>query len=85
MISTHYLYGALFENLVITEIVKFLHHKGFIPNIWFWRDSNGVEIDCIIEANHNKVFAIEIKAGQTFTNSYLNIRIIVSYGSQKEK
>lgn len=71
MISTHYLYGNLFENLVISEIMKYKYHHGNNPNIYFWRDSNGVEIDCIIEKGNGDVLAIEIKGGQTFSNDYL--------------
>ncbi|HEB62721.1 MAG TPA: ATP-binding protein [Bacteroidetes bacterium] len=71
MISTHYLYGNLFENLVISEIVKFQYHHGRNPGIYYWRDSNGVEIDCIMEKGNNEIFAIEIKGGQTFSNEYM--------------
>ena len=71
MISTHYLYGNLFENLVISEIMKFKYHHGQNPDIYFWRDSNGVEIDCIIEKGDGDIMAIEIKGGQTFSNDYL--------------
>lgn len=79
MVSTHYLYGSLFENLVISEMIKYKYHKGEKPNIYFWRDSNGVEIDCIIEKNSSDILAIEIKAGQTFTKDYLkNLKKISS-------
>jgi uncharacterized protein len=70
-ISTHYLYGALFENLVIADLMKQFHHKGLRPPLYYWRDSNGIEIDCIVERENNQVLAIEIKAGQTYTKDYL--------------
>jgi len=75
MIYTHYLYGSLFENLVITEILKSQYHSGKRPSVYYWRDSNGVEIDCIIEQGNNRIVALEIKGGQTFTKDYMkNLR-----------
>ncbi|MGV8093606.1 MAG: ATP-binding protein [Mangrovibacterium sp.] len=76
MVSTHYLYGALFENLIISEIIKFQNHSGLRPSVYYWRESNGLEIDCIVEKGNNEVIAIEIKGGLTFNKSYLkNFRI----------
>lgn len=75
MLSNHYLYGALFENLVITEIIKSQVHSGKRPSVYYWRESNGMEIDCIIERGGNRIDALEIKAGQTFSPDYLrNLR-----------
>jgi len=75
MINTHYLYGSLFENLVINEIVKNQCHSGKRPSVYYWRESNGVEIDCIVEQGNNEILALEIKGGQTFTKDYLkNLR-----------
>jgi len=75
MINTHYLYGSLFENLVISEILKNQCHSGKRPSIYYWRESNGVEIDCIIEQENNEITALEIKGGQTFTKDYMkNLR-----------
>ena len=71
MTATHYLYGSLFENLVISEIVKYKYLNGLRPAIYFWRDSNGVEIDCILDKGNGETAAIEIKAGQTFSSDYL--------------
>ena len=75
MVSTHYLYGSLFENLVINEIVKHQYHQGRTSSVYYWRESNGMEIDCIIELADNELVALEIKGGQTFTKEYLkNLR-----------
>ena len=71
MIKTHYLYGSLFENLVISEILKSQCHLGKQPSVYYWRESNGVEIDCIIEQGNNEILALEIKGGQTFTKDYV--------------
>ena len=71
MIRTHYLYGSLFENLVINEIVKSYYHSGKQPAVYYWRESNGTEIDCIIEKGNKELIAIEIKGGATFSKDYL--------------
>ncbi len=71
MVSTHYLYGALFENLVISEIIKAQVHRGLRPSVYYWRDSNGIEIDCIIDKGNKEFIALEIKGGQTFNQNYL--------------
>jgi predicted AAA+ superfamily ATPase len=75
MVSTHYLYGSLFENLIINEIMKHQYHQGEISSVYYWRESNGIEVDCIIELADNELVALEIKGGQTFTKDYLkNLR-----------
>jgi predicted AAA+ superfamily ATPase len=64
MVNTHYLYGALFENLVISEIIKSQIHAGRRPDVYYWRDSNGIEIDCIIEKGNKEftgIFAVGYK------------------------
>lgn len=67
-ISNHYLKGNLFENFIIIELLKNRYNHAESSNLWFFRDSNGNEIDCIIEETDLK--AIEIKSSRTFsTNS----------------
>jgi predicted AAA+ superfamily ATPase len=70
-LRNHYLYGSLFENLVISEIIKSQVHSGRRASVYYWRESNGTEIDCIVERPDGGITAIEIKAGQTFTNGFL--------------
>ncbi|SHK09036.1 protein of unknown function, partial [Tangfeifania diversioriginum] len=71
MIRNHYLYGALFENFIISEIIKTQHHTGKKTSIYYWRESNGTEIDCIIELSNQKLLALEIKGGETFNKDFL--------------
>lgn len=71
LLPVHYLYGSLFENLVISEIIKCQVHNGKRPSVFYWRESNGVEIDCIIEKESGESVALEIKAGQTFNKDFL--------------
>jgi uncharacterized protein len=64
-VETHYLKGALFENLVILEVLKKRFNQGLPANLYFWRDQTGHEIDLIAEWG-GAVHAFEIKASSTF-------------------
>jgi len=68
-LSTHYLRGALFENFILSEFIKRRLNQGLRPNLYFWRDNKGVEVDCIIE-NGNALTPVEIKSGNTFSQDY---------------
>ncbi len=70
-VSTHYLKGALFENLVIGELVKRRFHRGDRRFPFFWRDSRGREIDCLLTEGE-EVLPVEIKAGKTMDGSYFD-------------
>lgn len=86
-IQSHYMYGALFENFVIAEIVKLQSHKGYNrKNIYYWRDNNGIEIDCVLEGADEKLHLIEIKGGATINKDYMkNLKSFPLKGSQVEK
>ncbi|MCD6090922.1 MAG: ATP-binding protein [Bacteroidales bacterium] len=61
--------GSLFENFVITELIKTSFNKAKQSNIYFWRDNTGHEIDAVIE-HANELLPIEIKSGKTITSDY---------------
>lgn len=63
-INTHYLKGELFENMILTEMRKFMFNHTNRQDLYFWRDNSGKEIDCIIEDSQNPK-AIEIKSSLT--------------------
>ena len=65
-LDTFHLRGALFENFIISEYVKGMHHRGLEPDAWFFRDSSGNEVDLIIE-RADAVRAVEIKSGRTIS------------------
>ena len=48
-INTHPLRGSLFENMVVTDLLKTRLNQGIDPSMFFWRDSAGLEIDLILE------------------------------------
>jgi predicted AAA+ superfamily ATPase len=56
--------GALFENLIINEYIKQNFHQSLNHDFYYWRDSNGHEVDLLV-SNETEYDAIEIKATQT--------------------
>lgn len=59
--------GALFENMIISEQVKRMYHKDERQtDIWFWRDSEGNEVDLLIQ-KPMQAEIVEIKATRTIT------------------
>jgi predicted AAA+ superfamily ATPase len=62
--------GNLYENLVITDIVKSALNRGIRPDVYFLRDSHGNEIDLIIREK-GKLMPIEIKSAATFSMDFI--------------
>ena len=63
--------GALFENLVVTEFLKARLNRGRPPDIYFWRDSRGLEVDLLLEGGE-ELKPVEIKAGQTIASDFFD-------------
>ena len=68
-VATHPLRGALFENLVIAEVLKHRFNRGRDFNLSFFRDSRGLECDLLYDTGSG-IHAIEIKAGATVASDY---------------
>ena len=56
--------GALFENFVIQETVKYFFNQGVKQDLFYLRTHNNLEIDLIIEKNF-EIFPFEIKLTKT--------------------
>lgn len=56
--------GALFENFVIAEVYKYFCNRGIKPPLYHFRDSQGVEVDLVIE-HEGKYLLIEVKSTMT--------------------
>ncbi|MDW7730775.1 MAG: ATP-binding protein [Bacillota bacterium] len=52
--------GALFENFMITERLKYLQFQEKKRNLWFWRTHDGKEID-YIEEYDGRFYGFELK------------------------
>jgi predicted AAA+ superfamily ATPase len=68
-ISTFHNRGGMFENLVILEILKDRFNKGKRPNLYFWRDHHGREVDLIVESGDHLI-PVEIKSGKTIASDF---------------
>ena len=55
--------------MVINEFIKRCFNAGDRPSFSFWRDSNGNEVDLLMNEGEH-IEAIEIKSGQTFNSDY---------------
>ena len=60
------LIGNLFENMVVVEALKVRTNAGKMPNLYFYRDGKGHEVDLIIR-HHRTLYPIEIKAAMTYS------------------
>jgi predicted AAA+ superfamily ATPase len=69
-LALHPLRGALFETLIVSEVLKHRRNLGLPADIYFWRDNNGLEADLLIE-DGAKLQPVEIKSGQTVTQDYI--------------
>jgi len=68
---THPLRGHIFETFVIGELVKSFLNRAERPNLYFWRDSNGVEVDVLIE-HGRRLIPVEIKSGKTVASDFFS-------------
>jgi predicted AAA+ superfamily ATPase len=68
-LETHPLRGALFETMVVIELLKKLTNKAIQPNLYYWRDKTGHEIDIIIDTAE-KLVPVEIKSGKTIASDW---------------
>lgn len=71
IIKERTIYSALFENMVIVDIIKNNNAHGLKPTLSFFRDSNQKEVDLIIELA-GKITPVEIKASQTMHSDFFD-------------
>ena len=62
--------GALVENFVVTEVLKGILHRGAQLQPYFFRDSNGNEIDLVLDHGRS-VTLVEIKRSATIANHHV--------------
>lgn len=73
--------GHLFENFIISEVLKTNYYKNFGYNINYWRTKQGSEIDLVLSRNDGELRGIEIKSsarvgGVAFLNRYPSAKVI---------
>jgi predicted AAA+ superfamily ATPase len=74
--------GAFFETYAISEILKSYYNAGKRPPVYYYRDSDGQEIDLIIKSD-GILYPIEIKkTGNPVRDSIKNFRVLKKTGKQ---
>lgn len=64
------LVGSIFENMVVMECLKARYNSGELPDLYYFRDSNGNEVD-LVWREGRALSAAEIKSSSTFSMSLL--------------
>ncbi|MDD1777897.1 MAG: ATP-binding protein, partial [Candidatus Helarchaeota archaeon] len=59
-VSRHPMVGALWETHVVMQVVKYFFSSGKAAPLWYWRTSQGEEVDLLIERG-GRFIAIECK------------------------
>jgi predicted AAA+ superfamily ATPase len=62
--------GSIYENFVISEVVKINAHHNFRHMLSFYRDKSGREVDLLIDTGLKRM-PVEIKAAQTFSSDFV--------------
>jgi predicted AAA+ superfamily ATPase len=68
--NAHPMRGALFENLLVTEYLKYCRNLGIGNAMYFWRDNIGNEVDLLVE-RAGELWPVEMKSGATFQPEWL--------------
>ncbi len=68
-LETHPLRGAIFENLAVAELLKDRFNADRQPNLYFYREHSGREID-IVQDFPNGLSLYEVKASKTFQAAF---------------
>lgn len=63
------LVGGIFENLIVVEALKARANQGKMPKLYFFRDSNGNEID-LLQGSTRELTGIEIKSASTYNRAF---------------
>jgi predicted AAA+ superfamily ATPase len=68
-LDLHWAKGALFENMVIVDLIKNYYNRAEIPPLYYWRDNTGNEVDCLIDEGMG-IKSIEIKSSTTVSPDF---------------
>lgn len=61
--------GALFENMLVMEVIKARFNAGKQPNVYFYRDSNQNEIDMVLKLPDG-LNGIGVKSSMTYHKDF---------------
>lgn len=61
--------GAIFENMVVMECLKYRYNQGREGGVFFYRDSNQKEVDVLLK-QEGIITALEVKSAMTYNTSF---------------
>lgn len=78
----HPLWGAVWENFVVSEVRKRLLAFASAPALWFWRTAQGDEVDLLVEIAPERFVTVECKAAERVSAADLKgtMRLEAEYG-----
>jgi len=68
-LAVHPLRGAVFENLVVNEMLKHEFNFGHLTQLYFYRENSGREVD-IVKEDAGRLSLFEVKSSSTFNPSF---------------
>lgn len=71
--------GAFFETYVVTEILKSYYNAGKYPDLYYYRDVDGKEVDLLIVEGGN-IYPIEIKKSKNPSSHDKNLSVLKKLG-----
>ena len=69
-LAMHAMRGAVFESWVVTETLKHRLNQGLAPDLYFWRDNHGNEVD-LLYLQGERLCPVEVKSGLTFSPDWV--------------
>ncbi len=61
--------GPLFENWVVSELLKARYNHALPDNLYFWRDNTGEEVDILVDRG-STLLPVECKSGATIASDW---------------
>lgn len=78
----HPLRGAIFEGMVVAEMLKRRENLGLPNDLYFWRSKAGHEVDVLVD-RAGQLFPIEIKSGMTVHPDHMrNLRYYMNLSGE---
>lgn len=68
-LAIHASRGGIFESFVVAEFYKRALHGGAVPDLYFWRDSAGNEVDLVLDRG-TRLIPVEMKSGKTVSSDF---------------
>lgn len=65
------LFGNIFENCIVVELMKARYNQAVDPRLYFYRDISGREVDLLYQKGSSLV-PIEIKSSKTISGSFMD-------------